>query len=54
MEVNVNTLHEDMLQLRKEFLRLREYLEDSVLTAEDISALEDAEKDYKEGKTKRL
>ena len=51
--VNTNT-KEVMIRLAKlqaEMNCIREYLEDIELTEEDIKALEDAEKEYKEGKT---
>jgi|TARA_Y100000310_G_C20465064_1_gene707210 riboflavin synthase alpha subunit len=40
--------------LKAEVNLIREHIEDITLTQEDLDSLVDAEKDLKEGKTKRL
>ncbi len=54
--VTLTHIHQDILALRKEVEEVKEILVDMdvVLTSEDISSLKIAEKDLKEGKTKRL
>lgn len=52
----LNKIYEDLEFLKKELVELKEHIADvdTVLTEDDIESLEEAEKDLKEGKTKRL
>ena len=50
----MNTVHEDLLKLRREIAYLKEYIEDITLTKDDIDSLEEADRDLRQKKTKRF
>lgn len=50
----MNTLHNDLVEVKQELMYLKEYIEDVKLTEDDLASLERAEEDFKKGKTKRI
>jgi len=54
--VTLETIHKDLEFLKKELINLKEQMVDmdTVLTDEDIESLQEADKDFREGKTKKL
>ena len=54
--VTLETIHKDLEFLKKEFINLKGQMVniDTILTDDDIESLQEAEKDFREGKTKRI
>jgi hypothetical protein len=54
--VTLETIHKDLEFLKKEVSEIKEHIVDVdvVLTEDDIESLKEAEKDFSDGKTKRL
>lgn len=54
MTTDIETIHQDLLDLKKDMAFVREHIEDITLTEDDLKSFEEAEEDLKEGRTKRL
>lgn len=54
VKVNANEIISRLVRLQASIDYIREHIEDVTLTEDDIQSLEEAEKEYKEGKTTSL
>lgn len=51
VKVNAKEIITSLAKIQADVEYIKEYIEDITLTKDDIEALEEAEKEYKEGKT---
>ena len=54
IKVNANEIMIKLARLQSDMDYVREHIEDITLTEDDLRSLEEAEKEYKEGKTTSL
>ena len=54
MQINPQEIMAKLAQLQSDMNFVKEYIEDITLTNDDIEALENAEQEFKEGKTVSL
>ena len=54
IKVNAKEIMAKLTRLQTDMDYVREHIEDITLTEDDLSSLEEAEKEYKEGKTTSL
>ena len=54
IKVNANEIMIKLARLQSDMNYVREHIEDITLTEDDLRSLEEAEKEYKEGKTTSL
>ena len=54
IKVDGKEIMEKLARLQSDMNFIREYIEDITLTKDDLEAIEEARKDLKEGKTRRL
>ncbi len=54
IKVNGREIMQKLSKLQTDMDYIREYIEDITLTEDDLNSIKEAEKDLKEGKTRRL